>query len=61
MIDELAPVAEPSKNAGAAVWEVVESYLKAKKVIKSVKPNTPKLVGVNGNPGVAIELYKQTA
>ena len=57
----MAPVAEPSKNAGAAVWEVVESYLKAKKVIKSVKPNTPKLVGVNGNPGVAIELYKQTA
>ena len=49
-----APVAEASKNAGPPVWEVVESYLKAKKVIRPVKPNTPKLVGVDGNPGVAV-------
>lgn len=48
-----APVAEASKNAGPPVWEVVESYLKARKVIKPVKPNTPKLVGVAGNPGLA--------
>ena len=48
-----APVAEASKNAGPPVWEVVESYLKAKKVIKPVKPNTPQLVGVAGNPGLA--------
>jgi sulfur-oxidizing protein SoxB len=48
-----APVAEASKNAGPPVWEVVESYLKTQKVIKPVKPNTPKLVGVAGNPGLA--------
>jgi sulfur-oxidizing protein SoxB len=48
-----APVAEASKNAGPPVWDVVESYLKANKVIKPVKPNTPKLVGVAGNPGFA--------
>ena len=46
-----APVAEASKNAGPPVWEVVETYLKSKKVIKPVKPNTPKLVGVGSNPG----------
>jgi sulfur-oxidizing protein SoxB len=49
-----APVAETSKNAGPPVWEVVESYLKAKKVIRPVKPNTPKLVGVAGNPGLGV-------
>jgi len=48
-----APVAEASKNAGPPVWEVVESYLKAHKVIKPVKPNTPKLVGMAGDPGLA--------
>ncbi len=48
-----APVAEASKNAGPPVWDVVESDLKAKKVIKPVKPNTPQLLGVAGNPGLA--------
>ena len=48
-----APVAEASKNAGPPVWEVVEAYLKDKKVVKPVKPNTPQLVGVTGNPGLA--------
>ncbi len=47
-----APVAEASKNAGPAVWDVVETYFKAHKVIKPVKPNTPKLVGVAENPGL---------
>jgi len=48
-----APVAEASKNAGPPVWDVVESYLKAQKVIKPVKPNAPKLLGVAGDPGLA--------
>ena len=48
-----APVAEASKNAGPPVWDVVESYLKTKKVIKTVKPKTPQWVGVAGNPGFA--------
>ena len=47
-----APVAEASKNAGPPIWDVVESYLKIHKVIKPVKPNTPKLLGVAGNPGL---------
>jgi S-sulfosulfanyl-L-cysteine sulfohydrolase len=47
-----APVQEASKNAGPPVWEVLESYLKAQKVIKPVKPNTPELIGVAGNPGL---------
>ncbi len=48
-----APVAQASKNAGPPVWEVVESYLKSKKVIQPVKPNTPQLLGVAGNTGLA--------
>jgi S-sulfosulfanyl-L-cysteine sulfohydrolase len=48
-----APVAEASKNAGPPVWEVLQTYLKANKVIKPVKPNIPKLVGTDGNPGIA--------
>ena len=44
-----APVAEASKNAGPLVWNVVENYLKTKKV---VKPNTPQLVGVAANSGL---------
>jgi S-sulfosulfanyl-L-cysteine sulfohydrolase len=48
-----APVAEASKNAGPPIWDVVEAYLKANKVIKPVKPNTPQLIGVAGNPGLA--------
>ena len=48
-----APVAEASKNAGPPIWDVVETYLLAKKVIKPVKPNTPQLVGVVGNAGLA--------
>ena len=48
-----APVAEASKNAGPPIWEVVETYLQAKKVIKPVKPNVPVLVGTAGNPGLS--------
>ncbi len=48
-----APVAEASKNAGPPIWEVMETYFKAHKAIKPVTPNTPKLIGVAGNPGLA--------
>ncbi|MDP1566566.1 MAG: 5'-nucleotidase C-terminal domain-containing protein, partial [Polaromonas sp.] len=48
-----APVAEASKNAGPPVWEVVETWLQAKKVIKPPQLNVPALVGVAGNPGLA--------
>ena len=48
-----APVAEASKNAGPPAWEVVETYLQAKKIIRPPNLNVPRLVGVAGNPGLA--------
>ena len=48
-----APVNEASKNAGPPIWDVVETYLKAQKIIKPLKINNPKLLGVDGNPGLA--------
>ncbi len=46
-----APVAEGA--SGEPVWEVVARYLRAKKVVRAVKPNRPALDGVEGNPGLA--------
>ena len=46
-----APVAEGAK--GEPVWDVVERWLKDKKVISPRSPNVPRLVGVDGNPGLA--------
>jgi S-sulfosulfanyl-L-cysteine sulfohydrolase len=48
-----APVQEASKNAGPPIWDVVETYLKAQKVLKPVALNNPKLLGMDGNPGLA--------
>lgn len=48
-----APVAEGA--SGQPVWEVVAEYLRAKKVIKGVKLNTPKIVGMPKNdPGISL-------
>lgn len=49
-----APVQEASKNAGPPIWDIVETYLKDKKTIGSVKLYNPKLLGLAGNPGVVI-------
>ncbi len=38
---------------GEPIWDVVATYLRDKKVIKSVKLNTPKLIGMKNNPGIA--------
>jgi S-sulfosulfanyl-L-cysteine sulfohydrolase len=38
---------------GAAVWEVVEMWLKHNRTIVPRRPNLPRLIGVEGNPGVA--------
>lgn len=46
-----APVAEGAK--GEPIWDVVETYLRAQKVVKAPILNQPKLVGVDGNPGMA--------
>ena len=42
-----------SKSPGAPIWEVVAEHLRAQKTVKLNKINTPKLVGVKGNPGIA--------
>jgi sulfur-oxidizing protein SoxB len=46
-----APVAEGA--AGEPVWDVVAGYLRAKKVVRGVRPNRPALTGVQGNPGLS--------
>ncbi len=38
---------------GEPVWDVVATHLRNKKVIKGVKINTPTIVGMAGNPGMA--------
>ncbi len=48
-----APVQEASKNAGPPVWDVVETWLKARKTIAPRQLSNPKLLGVGGNPGIA--------
>ena len=46
-----APVAEGA--GGEPVWEVIETWLKARGTIAPRKLNLPRLVGVQGNPGFA--------
>jgi S-sulfosulfanyl-L-cysteine sulfohydrolase len=51
-----APVAEEASKAGhKPVWELVETWLKSQPGgrVKARRINTPRLVGVAGNPGVA--------
>ena len=46
-----APVAEGAQ--GEPIWDLVAGYMRAKKVIKPVKLNLPRLKGMQGNPGIA--------
>ena len=46
-----APVAEGAK--GEPIWDVISQYLRAKKTIEPPRLSLPKLVGVEGNPGIA--------
>ena len=46
-----APVAEGVK--GEPLWDLVTQYLRDRKTIAALKLNLPKLVGVDGNPGIA--------
>ena len=46
-----APVAEGVQ--GQPIWDVVETYLKDVKVVKPPRLNTPRLLGVENNPGLA--------
>jgi sulfur-oxidizing protein SoxB len=47
-----APVAEGA--SGEPVWDVVVRHLRAKKNIAPIKPRMPRLIGVQGNPGIAV-------
>ncbi|MBA4265828.1 MAG: thiosulfohydrolase SoxB [Comamonadaceae bacterium] len=38
---------------GEPIWDVVSGYLRDKKVIKGVQVNTPRITGMDGNPGIA--------
>ncbi len=42
-----------SKAEGPPIWDQVAEYLRAEKVARIKKFNTPKIVGVQGNPGIA--------
>jgi sulfur-oxidizing protein SoxB len=49
-----APVSQEARDVGGdPVWEVVATYLRAKKVVKPPVVNLPRLLGVAGNPGIA--------
>jgi sulfur-oxidizing protein SoxB len=51
-----APVAEEARSAGnKMIWDVVEQWLKSQSGgrVKARSINTPKLLGVQGNPGLA--------
>jgi sulfur-oxidizing protein SoxB len=45
-----APVAEGA--SGEPIWDVVAKWLKAKKKVAALTPNEPKLIGMQGNPGM---------
>jgi sulfur-oxidizing protein SoxB len=49
-----APVAEDAAKAGnKMIWDVLEPWLKARGRIAPRQPNLPRLIGVEGNPGLA--------
>ena len=49
-----APVSEESKAVGGTpIWDVMAEYLKSTKTVAPRKLNLPRLIGVDGNPGMA--------
>jgi len=42
-----------AQSPGEPIWDTVATYLRDQKTVKIKKLNTPKLVGVDGNPGLA--------
>lgn len=42
-----------SQSEGPAIWDVVADYLRDKKNVSVEKLNTPKLIGMKNNPGLA--------
>ena len=49
-----APVSgESDAIVGEPIWEVIARYLRDLKTIAPPEPNVPKLIGAEGNPGLA--------
>ena len=49
-----APVAEEARQGKPMpIWDLVEHYLVAQKTIRPPRPNAPRLIGMDGNPGLA--------
>ena len=49
-----APVSEQARDTGGEpIWDVVATYLKDQKTIPARAPNTPRIIGSEGNPGYA--------
>jgi sulfur-oxidizing protein SoxB len=46
-----APVAEGA--SGEPIWQLVARYLRAKKTVPALRANSPRLIGVKANPGIA--------
>ena len=42
-----------SQSPGEPIWDTVATYLRDRKTVRIEKLNSPKLVGVEGNPGIA--------
>ncbi|MFN4021393.1 MAG: thiosulfohydrolase SoxB [Hydrogenophilus thermoluteolus] len=49
-----APVAEESREAGPPVWEIVAEYLRAQKTVRIKELNVPRIIGMEGNPGLGL-------
>ncbi len=49
-----APVSEAARDAGGEpIWDLLARYLRGKKTIAAPRLNLPRLVGAEGNPGIA--------
>ena len=50
-----APVAEEARqtSGGRMVWDDVAAWLRDKKVVTPRRLNTPRIIGMDGNPGIA--------
>ena len=51
-----APVSEGARDQSAGappIWDLVAGYLRAKKVVKPVTLNLPRITGMEKNPGMA--------
>jgi sulfur-oxidizing protein SoxB len=47
--------ASPSSTPGAPIWDVVEQHLRRSAPRAVHTPNVPRLIGVENNPGIALD------